>query len=279
MKQSHRYRPGRLAVALMAACCALTAAPLALAQEGLPEGRSLIERHIEAVGGEQKVRAATHGTVQGRFEMPGAGVSGPLTVATRGPTEVATRIELAGLGEVRAGVNGELVWSMDPFTGPRLLEGMERAAQIESTHPDASLRDPSFVTSATTSALTEKGGQACYQVDLVWRSGRESSDCYSPESGLLVATESVQVSPMGELPVLTVLHDYKEMAGMLVATRTEQAVMGQTQVITLESIDLSPPDDALFELPPAIKALAAQAAGAPEPVPAPAPAPAMAPAP
>jgi len=261
-----------LFLAIVAATLQLGVVSAALAQDPLPEARTLIDRHIAAVGGEEKVRAATHGTVQGRFEMPGAGVSGPLTVATRGPSQVATRIELAGIGEIRAGVNDEVVWSMDPFTGPRLLEGKERDAQIESTHPDASLRAPSFITSATTTALTEKGGQACHEVALVWRSGRETSDCYSPETGLLVATQAVQVSPMGEIPVLTVLGGYKEMAGMLVATRTEQTVMGQSQVITIESIDLAPPDDALFELPPAIKALAGQAAGASEPAPAPQPA-------
>lgn len=271
MTQPTRNSRRLLCVAIVAATLQLGAVSAALAQEPLPEARTLIDRHIAAIGGEEKVRAATHGTVQGRFEMPGAGVSGPLTVATRGPRQVATRIELAGLGEIRAGVNDDLVWSMDPFTGPRLLEGRERDAQIESTHPDASLRAPSFITSATTTELTEKGGQACYEVALVWRSGRETSDCYSPGTGLLVATEAVQVSPMGEVPVLTVLGGYQEMAGMLVATRTEQTVMGQSQVITLESIDLAPPDPALFDLPPAIKALAEQAAAAPEPAPAPSP--------
>ncbi len=269
MNISHKSRTSsalRLAPLALGMALATALAPAAFAADPLPEARSLIDRHIEAVGGADAMRAASKATVKGRFEMPGAGVSGPITVASSGHDQVATRVELAGIGEIRSGINGEVVWSMDPFTGPRLLEGKERAAQIEATHPDAATRADSFVASARTTGLVELGGQSCYRVELVWRSGRESADCYSPDSGLLVATESVQVSPMGELQVTTTMGDYKEMAGMQVATRSEQQVMGQAQVITVESIELGEPDPSLFEMPAPIKALAgapAEAATAP----------------
>jgi hypothetical protein len=249
-------RSARLARASLCFALAAALAPAAFAADPLPEARALIDRHIEAVGGAEAVRAAGVGTVKGRFEMPGAGVSGPLTVASGGPDRMATRVELAGIGEIRGGINGEVVWSMDPFTGPRLLEGMERAAQVESIHPDAALRADSFIASARTTGLVEMGGQSCYRVELKWRSGRETADCYSPDSGLLVATESVQVSPMGEVPVTTTLGEYKDMSGLKVATRSEQTVMGQAQVITLESLDRAEPDASLFEMPAPIKALA-----------------------
>ena len=130
---------------------------------------------------------------------------------------------------------------------------------IEQADPSASLRQPENFTSATTVALTEHGGQPCYKVELVWKSGRESWDCYAVDTGLMVATGGKQESPMGTVEAVTLLSDYKDFSGVKMPTRTVQEMMGQQQVFTINSIEFDAVEDpALFALPAAIQTLVAQ---------------------
>lgn len=224
-------------------------------EQDLPDARSLIERHIEALGGREAILAHSEGTAKGEFSMPAVGITGTLMVASRPPAEQVVHIELPGMGEMQTGFSPELAWSVDPFMGPRLIEGEEFDSLLESTVPAAVMRDPEYVLSATTVEQAEFLDQACYRVRLEWRSGRETHDCYALETGLLIATQSLEKSPMGEMEALTLLDEYREMEGFLVPTVTRLYVMGQEQVMTLTEFSLDAPDPALFERPPPIQTL------------------------
>jgi hypothetical protein len=221
----------------------------------LPDARSLIERHLETIGGREAIEAQTEGMMKGEFAMPAAGITGELLVASRAPADRVMRIELPGMGTIKTGYSPDLAWSIDPFMGPRLIEGKEFDSMTENSVPGAVMRDPEFVAAATTVELTEFLDQACYRVKLEWRSGRETHDCYAVESGLLIAAESVESSPMGEMQSLTLLGEHKEMHGFLVPTVTRIQTMGQEQILTVTELSLEAPDPELFELPPAIQTL------------------------
>ena len=228
--------------------------PLAAEEADLPDARTLIDRHLEASGGRDALMAQTEGTMEGEFAMPAAGMTGSLMVASRDGNERVIRIELPGVGEIKTGFSPDLAWSIDPFMGPRLIEGAEFDALAESSLPEAILRDPGMVT-ATTVEQAEFLDQACWRVKLEWQSGRTTHDCYAIDSGFLIATESVEVSPMGELQTTTLMDDYQEFEGFKIATTTRVLVMGQEQVLTMNSFSMEAPDPALFELPPAIQTL------------------------
>ncbi|MCC5863758.1 MAG: hypothetical protein JJU31_01425 [Wenzhouxiangella sp.] len=235
---------------------AITASMTAMADDhDLPDARALIDRHIETVGGRAALEAQADAIMTGSFSMPAVGITGDLLVASRAPAERVVQIELPGMGTIKTGYSPDLAWSIDPFMGPRLIEGEEFEALTESSVPAAVLRDPEFVKSATTVELTEFMDQACYRVKLEWRSGRQTFDCYAVESGLLIATESTESSPMGEMQTVTLLGEHKEMHGFLVPTVTRVQTMGQEQVLTMTEFKLESPDPALFELPPAIQTL------------------------
>lgn len=250
MNTTHR---SMLTLATSIALFALAGPALA---EALPDARSLVDRHVEAIGGREAIDRQTQGTLTGRFQMPAAGIDGEMVVAIAATDQIGTRIEMPGIGEIRSGINADLVWSVDPFSGPRILEGEERAFQLEQSNPKAILRDASLVTQLETVALAEFGGESCYRVRVVWHSGRESHDCYAVDSGLLIATESTQTSPMGEISVTSLMKDYRDFDGFKAASRTEQTVMGQQQIIRVDAYTSGAPDPALLELPAPIQALA-----------------------
>lgn len=242
--------PGAAALAALAifACSSLSAEPL-------PEARDLLERHIEAIGGREAILAQAESTMTGTFGMPAVGMEGEMIVASRKSGARATRISLPGIGEMVSGYAPDLAWSMDPFNGPRLIEGEELQAQIEQSEAGAILRDPEFVAAMETVGREEMGEQACYRVRVSWKSGRESFDCYAIDSGLLIGMESMQPSPMGDILAVTVISDYRDFGNIKAPTSSQVEVMGQTQVLVIESIEFGPPADDLFALPPAIQGL------------------------
>lgn len=98
-------------------------------------------------------------------------------------------------------------------------------------------------------------GEVCYKVRMLWKSGRETFDCFSVETGLLVGSVSRQSTPMGEIDVVTLMDGYRETGGVLVATRIRQQMLGQEQVMTLDTIEYDVVEPSVFELPEAIRAL------------------------
>lgn len=226
-----------------------------LAEHELPDARSLIERHIEATGGRDAIMAQSEVVMTGEMAMPAVGISGSLMVASRMPIEQVVLVELPGMGEMRTGVSPDLAWSVDPFMGPRLIEGDEFKSLLDNTLPGAVMRDPEYVKSATTVGMAEFAGQSCFRVKIEWHSGRESHDCYAEDSGLLIAMQSVENSPMGSIEMVSVLEEFREFDGVMIPTVMRQTIMGMEQIMTLTDIRFETPDPALFELPAPIQTL------------------------
>lgn len=232
---------------------------LSVADTELPDARSLVDAHIEASGGIEALKHQMDSTTQGRFVMPAAGMQGQMTMYSRSPTERVVLIELEGFGNIHSGYDGGQAWSVDPFMGPRLITGTELDIQIESNELDAQLRTEEFVESMQTVGTAEYNDQSCYQVNIVWKSGRESSDCYSVDTGLLLASTFTVESPMGEVETVTVFDEYKTFESdgveVLLPTTTSVTTMGQLQQLIIDSVELGAPADEHFELPPAIVTL------------------------
>ena len=93
------------------------------------------------------------------------------------------------------------------------------------------------------------------EVKLNWKSGRESYDCYSKASGLIIASKTVQKTAMGEIPVVSYLSDYKKFGDVTVPTKTVQELAGQQQIITIQTVEFGDGKGITIAPPDAVKAL------------------------
>jgi hypothetical protein len=118
------------------------------------------------------------------------------------------------------------------------------------------LRPADRIRSAETVELTTMNGQPCYKVKITYNSGRESFDCYSPETGLLVAMTQTQESPMGSVQVTSFFGDWKEFGGLKAATKIRQQMLGQEQVLTIDRLEFNRPEDVkAVEVPEQVRPL------------------------
>ena len=252
----------------IAVAFALSLSPLASAADTpaaakpaseLPAARKLIDAHVAAVGGREALLSGADGSIRSTMEIVEAGMKGDLNLYSRGDDRLFS-INLPAMGETKMGRTGGVVWSIDAMNGPRVLEGKERQQMVEQFDPLYAMRDASLVETATTTALADSNGRACYRVEIKWKSGSDSADCYGTEDGLLLSTESTTTTPMGDLKQVTHFSEYTAYGKSKAPKVTTVKVAGMTQVVRIDAYDESPQDAKLFALPPAIEALVKKAA-------------------
>lgn len=252
----------------IAVAFALSLSPLASATDTpaaakpaseLPAARKLIEAHVAAVGGREAMLSSTEGSIRSTMEIVEAGMKGDLNLYSRGDDRLFS-MNLPAMGETKMGRTGGVVWSIDAMNGPRVLEGKERQQMVEQFDPLYAMRDASLVETATTTSLADSNGRACYRVEIKWKSGSNTADCYSTEDGLLLSTESTTSTPMGDLKQATHFSEYTAYGKSKAPKVTTVKVAGMTQVVRIDAYDESPQDAKLFAMPPAIEALVKKAA-------------------
>ena len=226
-----------------------------MGENGLPTPRALVARFIEAIGGEEAIRAGDQATITGKMRMPAMGMEGSMTLYTKAPNMMNMMIDLGGFGAMNTGYNGEHGWSDNPMTGPQLLEGqmlteMKRQADFYSELN----YDENYPTQETLEEVDWEGSTA-YKAKFVDTDGNETIQYFDKESSLLVGTEGKQTSEMGEMDVTTVLSDYQEFGGIKAPSKTVLKMMGMEIEQTVESVSFDPIDDAMFTPPEAIQKL------------------------
>jgi hypothetical protein len=229
----------------------LAASQVAGAQ--LPTAQAIITKYVAAINGSAIMNAKSIVT-KGGMSMPSAGINGTVQMTQAGTNQMQMITNIPGMGDIQAGYDGNIAWAADPMQGPRILSGKEMEQIRDESDRRTTIRDPQLFTSMTTVADTTMNGEKCYEVKLVWKSGRETFDCYSAASGLLVGSRSVQTTSMGAVPVITLFNDYKKFGDVMAATTTTMEMMGQQQILTITSIELG--NGAVITPPPAVQALA-----------------------
>jgi hypothetical protein len=238
------------------AAAALVAVSAGAQQPGvaLPPAATLVAKYAAAIGAPALMRAPQI-TTKGGMAMVAAGINATFEMVQLAPNRMQMLTTIPGVGAIQVGYDGTIAWSVDPMQGPRLLAGKELDEIREEADPRAAARAPDLFSAVETVADTTMGGERCFMVKLTWKSGRETFDCYSPASGLMVGSKSVQQTAMGPIPVMTVYSEYKKFGDFMMPTKTTQSMMGQQQVMTISSVEVGTGAGVSIVAPPEIKAL------------------------
>jgi hypothetical protein len=220
----------------------------------LPPAATLVAKYAAAIGAPALMRAPQV-TTKGGMAMVAAGINATFEMVQLAPNRMQMLTTIPGVGAIQVGYDGTIAWSVDPMQGPRLLAGKELDEIREEADPRAAARAPDLFSAVETVADTTMGGERCFMVKLTWKSGRETFDCYSPASGLMVGSKSVQQTAMGPIPVTTVYSEYKKFGDFMMPTKTTQSMMGQQQVMTISSVEVGTGAGVTIVAPPEIKAL------------------------
>lgn len=171
---------------------------------------------------------------------------------------IVMHMEMAGM-RISAGLVDGVSWSIDPVHGPRLGNVGETQPILQDRSPDVVFFKDAAIAGMRTVALADSEGRPCYRVEIQWKDGRSSAACFDSDSGDLLSNAGVQRGPMGELDAVMHFYDYVVHNGFRQPMTVRMKMAGVTQVLTVESIDSTPPPAEVFALPPAIAALVREA--------------------
>lgn len=255
------FRVAALSVALVMPLAAQTAVkeqpPVKEpAAADLPSARSIIDKHVKAIGGREAVLSHKSQHATGTFSVAASGMSGTFEMfgATR-PDRILLKVSMPGVGDIANGFDGTHGWSINPMTGPMLQQGKE----LEQTKLDADfyneLRDPTKYPTIKTLGKVDFEGRPCYKLSLTRTDGVEDFDFYDVTSGLRAGSINTRDTPMGTVTTTVVEGDYKKFANLLQATTVTQRTMGIEQKIALQTLEYDKVDASVFDPPAEIKAL------------------------
>jgi hypothetical protein len=225
-------------------------------ETALPPPQSVIDRHIEAVGGRAALKAHSSANIKGSITIPANGMTGTIEVFAARPNKVVARTTLAGIGDIAEGFDGKVAWSMSPMTGPMLATGEELTQKAFDANFDGALGIASRYDAMKTVEKTTFQGRPVYKLALTRKGGGgDDIEFYDVETGLKAGGIMERKNPMGTISVTSSVSDYKKFGDLLQPTVMKQSTSGVEIVTTFTSVEYDKVDPTVFELPAAIKAL------------------------
>jgi hypothetical protein len=241
-------------VSLLIVLASLSAAAVPL-QEALPPARTVIDRSIEVMGGKAALDRHQSRRAVGRISMPAQGVEGDVELLAARPNLMRLRMTIAGVGEIQSGYDGKVGWSVNPLTGPMLMEGRALEQMKADADFELSLHPERQFASLETVEQTTFEGRPAYRIKAVRTTGEEDHEFFDVETGLMIGAMVTRESPMGPVKATHVMLEYRDFGGVRMATRVVQRVMGTEQVISLASVEFDTVAPGAFAPPPEIRAL------------------------
>jgi hypothetical protein len=225
------------------------------ASADLPAARTVIDRHIQAIGGRKAILAHASTRIVGTVTVSGNGMSGDFEIFAAKPDRALSKVTLGGIGDLIEGYDGTHAWSSSPMMGPMLSQGKELEQRKFDADFYGELHDPAHYTSITTVEKTTFQGRPCYKISLVRRDGAEDFDFYDVETGLKAGMIATRESPMGAVTSTVWQGDYKKFVDILQPTTIKHSNTGLELVMKVSSVEYDAVPSTTFDAPAAIKAL------------------------
>jgi hypothetical protein len=222
----------------------------------IPDAANLIERHVEAVGGHERLEAIRSLQIVGILNE--RGMLHPMFIDRRRPNLLRVRMMHGGELVFTEAYNGSRSWEGPPgkeecTPGP--------AAAAATRHAAEQFDDPLIAagqTGATVRTVGRErlGDRSAYRVDVTQADGTAGSYYLDAQSGLLLRARSRRALHAGQPDrvIEVVYDDYRPVSGVLYPFRALERDVATGEPLTVMRVDWMeanvPLGDSAFALPP-----------------------------
>ncbi len=217
----------------------------------LPAAEELLAKAVEAAGGEAAFAKFKSFYYRGQLEVAGQKLEAKTELWWK-EGDFFTLQDMLGVGQVKAGKDGETIWSEDPINGQRVLDGLEaeQVAWMSSLMLAADWKR--YFDKAETIKEMQEGDSKVYVVKLTSSSGAELAMHLDAESGLQTGMALTQASPMGNVPIVLKMEDYRDFEGVKLAFKQVTSMPIATATLEIVELKLNPEISAArFQMPKA----------------------------
>ena len=234
---------------LAAGALLLPAAP----QEKPLTADQIVQRHVEALGGADKLNAIQTLVVTGKASILGE-TEAPLTIQVKRPNLLRLEMTYQGKKVVQA-FDAETAWTINPLVDGEPKQSSEedtRAAQESSDFIGGNLVD--YKSKGNTVELVAREdvqGISVYKLRITKKSGSVEYDYLDAKSFLPIRTEGKRTQFGQQVLYESKIANYKPVEGVLMPFSLTQLVNGKLAMeITIEKMDANVPvDETVFKMP------------------------------
>lgn len=223
----------------------------------LPQAEEVLEKMKAASGGEEIWKNIKTRRTTGKVSIPAAGMSADTSSYINDSGTMREVVNFPDFGEFKQGLDGEMGWANDPIQGPRLLgtDEMKQYKQMTQLHPLAR-----FEENYKKIEVKDRGkinDLDCLHLVFTLKDPERTEHWWvDEEKFLLRKLSTVITSPLGKLPIETVVSDYREIDGMFLPSKLEIIQGPQKIYFDIEkyehNVDISPEE---LAIPKGVQAL------------------------
>jgi len=227
----------------------------AAAQEADLTVDQIIEKHAQALGGADKLKAIQTETMTGKAVFMGGQMEAPIIMKVKRPGSMRVEISIQGKTIVQA-FDGTTAWSINPMMGgddPQKSNDEEtQQARDDSSVIDGDLVD--YKAKGNTVELMGKEdveGTSAYKLKVTKKSGTIDYQFLDAQTFLPILSKSKRKIMGQEADTESTTSNYKPVNGVMMPYSITQKMNGNPFMeLTVEKIEVNTPiDDSVFQMP------------------------------
>jgi len=218
----------------------------------------VIEKHIKAMGGLEKMKAVSSQKMTGT--MKAGPIEAPFTLTKKRPSDFRVDFTIQGMTITQA-YDGSTGWMVMPLMGKKdpekmtedMLKDMREEADFDGSLIDYKAKG----NKVEYLGKEDTEGTAAYKLKVTTKEGNETTMFIDADNYLVIKTQSKHKIQGQETESETTLGDYKEVGGLFFPFTVENKVKGRdgAQTFVVSKVELNTAvEDALFKMPAAAPA-------------------------
>jgi hypothetical protein len=230
--------------------CALLVAASAFAQTA----DEIIDKHIKAMGGMDKIKAVQTVVATGKMKM--GPMELPFTLTKARPESMRMDFTVQGMTGSQA-FDGTTGWSVMPFMGKKdpekmsddMLKDMKDEADFDGSLVDYKKKG----NTVEYLGKVDVEGSPAYKLKITTKQGIETTEYIDADSYLVIKTEGKRKVQGQEIESESIIGDYKDVGGLMYPHSIQnhpKGSQGPGQSITIEKYEINGKvDAAVFKMP------------------------------
>ncbi len=215
----------------------------------------IVQKHFDAVGGADKLKAIDNVKTTGNAVLMGGQVEAPVTMILKRPASMRLDMTVQGQTFVQA-FDGTTSWMINPFMGStdpqKASEEDTKTTREDSDFVDGPLMD--YKAKGSTVELMGKedvGGTSTYKIKITKKSGTVQYLYLDSKTFLDVKSTGHRKQMGQEMDVETTMTNYKPVNGVQLPYSIAQKANGNPVMdLTVEKYEVNVPvDDSMFHMP------------------------------
>jgi len=222
-----------------------------LVADSTPTVDQILEKYIEAIGGQSALQKSTTRVMKGSAQLTSTGEMGTIEIYKKAPDKELYLVNIPSNGPTSRAYDGKAGWYLfDPDEGPKDAPAGDLPALKREFDFHRELRLKTLYPKTVLKGKETVGAQEAYVVEATAEDGATEKWYFAAQSGLLLRSDTPYVTDDGTSFVQTLYEDYRDVDGVKLPFVWRQTSPDFDYLITFREIRNNVPiDDSKFAKP------------------------------